>query len=33
MVDLGTYAFRDVKTGEITPGESFNNAYVEEVYE
>ena len=33
MVDLGTYIFKDLNTGEITPGELFNNAYIEELYE
>ena len=33
MVDLGTYIFKDLNTGEITPGELFNNAYIEEFYE
>ena len=32
MVDLGTYTFNDLNTGKITPRESINNAYVEEVY-
>ena len=32
MVDLGTYEFKILNTGEITPEESFTNAYVEEVY-
>ena len=29
MVDLGTYIFKDLNTGKITPEESFTNAYVE----
>ena len=33
MVDLGTYTFKDLNTGEITPEESFTNDYVKEVYE
>ena len=33
MVDVGTYKFDIFNTGEITPEEQFNNAYVEEVYE
>ena len=33
MVDLGTYIFKDLNTGKITPEESFTNSYVEEVYE
>ena len=33
MVDLGTYIFKKFNTGKTTPGESFTNAYVEEVYE
>ena len=32
-VDLGMYIFRYLNTGEITPEESFTNAYVGEVYE
>ena len=28
MVDLDTYVFADLNTGNITPKESFNNAYV-----
>ena len=28
MVDLGTYVFADLNIGNITPEESFNNAYV-----
>ena len=32
MVDLGTYIFKILNTGEITPEESFTNSYVEEVY-
>ena len=30
---LPTYKFKDLNTGSITPKESFNKAYVEEVYE
>ena len=33
MVELGTYIFKDLNTGKITPEESFNNAHVKEVYE
>ena len=33
MVDLGTYIFRDLNTGKITPEEFFTNDYFEEVYE
>ena len=33
MVDLGTYEFKDLNTGEITPEQLFTNAYTEEVYE
>ena len=33
IVDLGTYIFKDLNTGKITPKESFDNAYSEEVYE
>ena len=33
MVDLGTYIFKILNTGKITPEESFNNSYVEEVYD
>ena len=33
MDDLGTYIFKDLNTGKITPEESFTNAYVKEVYE
>ena len=32
MVDLGPYKFKDLIAGKITPGESFINAYVEEVF-
>ena len=28
MVNLGTYIFKDLNTGKITPDESFTNAYV-----
>ena len=33
MVDLGTYTFKILNTGKITPEESFTNAYPKEVYE
>ena len=33
MVDLGTYEFKDLYTGEITPKESFMNVYAEEMNE
>ena len=33
MVNLGTYIFKYLNTGKITPEESFTNAYVKEVYE
>ena len=33
MVDLGTYEFIDLNTGEIIPEEFFMNDLVEEVYE
>ena len=33
MVDLGTYIFKYLNTGKVTPEESFTNAYVEEVYD
>ena len=33
MVDLGTYIFKDLNTGKITPEELFTNAYAKEVYE
>ena len=33
MVDLGTYIFKGLNTGKITPEESFTNAYVKELYE
>ena len=32
MVDLGTYIFKYLNTGKITPEESFTNAYVKGVY-
>ena len=32
MVDLGTYVFKDLNTGEIKPEESFTDTYVKEVY-
>ena len=33
MFNLGKYIFKDLNKGKITPGESFTNAYIEEVYE
>ena len=33
VVDLGTYKFKNLNTGKITPEESFSNAYVKEVHE
>ena len=33
MVNLGTYIFKYLNTGKITPEEYFTSAYVEEVYE
>ena len=33
MVDLGTYIFKDLNTGKITPGELFTNDYPKEVHE
>ena len=33
MVDLGTYAFKNLNTGTIKPKELFKNDYVEELYE
>ena len=33
MIDLGTYKFKYLNTGMITPGESFMNAYAEEINE
>ena len=33
MVDLGGFVLKKLNTGEITPEESFVNAYVKEVYE
>ena len=33
MVDLSTYAFKILNTGEITPEEQFTNDYVEEAHE
>ena len=32
MVDLGTYKFKTLNTGKITPEESFMDAYAEEMY-
>ena len=31
MVDMGTYEFKDLNTGNIKPEELFMNAYIEEV--
>ena len=33
MVNLGTYVFKYLNTGEITTIEQFDNAYVEELYD
>ena len=33
MVDLGTYEFKDLDTGKISPKEQFIYAYAEEVHE
>ena len=33
MVSSGTYEFKYLNTGKITPEESFTNAYSKEVYE
>ena len=33
MVDLGAYELKNLNTGEITPAESFTNAYADEVDE
>ena len=33
MVDMGTYEFKYLNTGNITPEEQFTNAYAEEIYE
>ena len=33
MIDLGTYSFKYLNTGKITPEELFMNSYVEELYE
>ena len=33
MVDLGTYIFKDLNTGKISPEGQFTNAYFVEVYE
>ena len=33
MVGLGTYIFKDLNTGKITPEESLTNAYIEELYD
>ena len=32
MDDLGTYIFKYLNTGKITPEELFTNAYFKEVY-
>ena len=33
IIDLGTYKFKYLSTGKITPEQYFMNAYVEEVFE
>ena len=33
MVDVGTYAFKDLNKGKTSPEESFTNAYIKGVYE
>ena len=33
MIDLGKYEFKDFNTEEITPEESFMNAYTQEIDE
>ena len=33
MVDLGTYTFKILNTGEIMPGKLFTGAYVKKLYE
>ena len=33
MIHMGTYEFYDLNTGNITPEESFTNAYTEEINE
>ena len=33
MVDLGTYRFKDLNPGKITPEEQLTNDYVKELYE
>ena len=33
IVDLGTYEFKEVEMGDITPKELFMNAYTEKVHE
>ena len=33
MIDLGTYKFKDLNKGKITPQEYFMNYYVDELYE
>ena len=33
MAILGMYIFKDLNTGKITPEESFNDYYIQEVYE
>ena len=32
MVDMGTFQFKDLNAGKITPEELFMDAYVEEIY-
>ena len=33
MVDFGTYTFKDLNIGKITPEKLFTDYYVKEVYE
>ena len=33
MVDFGTWKFKALNVGKITPEEYFTNSYLEEVYE
>ena len=33
LVDLGTYIYKDLNKGKITPEEFFTNSYVEEIFE
>ena len=33
MVDLSTYEFKYLNTGEITPEKLFTNSYAEEIHE